>query len=80
MFGIISGTIIGPTRSQPRVTNVSVSSATAPIPPPPVAMTAPTSHAFESSIFRPASGSAWPAAAMENCANRSMRLAALRSM
>ena len=80
MLAIISGTIIGPTRSQPRVTSVSVSSATARIPPPPVATTAPTSHAFESSIFSPASCSAWPAAAMENCAKRSMRLAALRSM
>src|SRR5438046_723855 len=48
MLLIISGTIIGPTRSQPLVTSVAISSATARMPPPPVAMIAPASHAFAS--------------------------------
>ena len=80
MLGISSGTIIGPTRSQPLSARSSASSATARMPPPPVAMMAPTSQALESSIVRSASASAWPAAAIENCEKRSMRRAALRSM
>ena len=80
MLGIISGTIIGPTRSQPLVTRTWASSATARIPPPPVAMMAPISQALASLISRPASARACPAAAMENCEKRSMRLDALRSM
>src|SRR5207253_848427 len=58
MLGIISGTIIGPTRSQPLVTRVSISSATARMPPPPVAMMAPMSQALESFTSSPASARA----------------------
>ena len=58
MFAIMAGMNIGLTRSTPRLTIVSVSVDVSLTPPPPVAMTAPTSHLFESSIWRPLSASA----------------------